>query len=77
MIFNRLFMLSFFPGHQGYYWLGLHHGMFHMTCDVKVAAGDGIEDRHAAGVAHRVAVGRELGAFHQNGPDLAVQRVDP
>lgn len=41
-----------------------------MTCDVKIAGRDRIEDGHATDMAHGVAVGGQLRAFHQDGTDL-------
>lgn len=50
--------------------LHFHHGMLHMTCDVKIAGRDRIEDGHAKDMAHSVTVGWQLRALHQDGTDL-------
>ena len=47
-----------------------HHGMLHMTGDIKITGRDRVKDRHATDVAHGVGIGGQLGAFHEDRPDL-------
>ena len=48
-----------------------------MTSDVKITGRDRIKDRYTTDVAHGIGVGGQLGAFHEDRPDLWVIHGEP